>query len=167
VIHYTTDGSTPTGASTIYTAPIAVDATTTIRAIASAAGFSNSAVASAIYTIDLPAAATPTFSPAPGTYSKAQTVTISDSTPGAAIHYTVDGSTPTASSPVYTTPLQVSATTTISAIAVASGYSSSSVAVGAYVQSPAASASHGGGALSWISLLGLMALVVWRRRLLV
>jgi len=78
-------------------------------------------------------AATPTFSPAPGTYSAAQSVKLSDTTAGAVIHCTTDGTTtPTASSPVCTT-LQVGTTTTIKAIAVASGYNNSAVASGTYV----------------------------------
>jgi len=79
-----------------------------------------------------PAAATPTFSPAPGTYTSAQTVTISDTTPGATIYYTTDGSSPTASSNAYTSPLTVSASETLKAIAAASGYSNSVVAIAAY-----------------------------------
>ena len=39
-------------------------------------------------------AAAPTFSPAAGTYTSAQTVTISTTTSGASIRYTTDGSTP-------------------------------------------------------------------------
>ena len=65
-----------------------------LEAIATASGYSTSAVATAIYTITQPAAATPTFSPVAGTYSSTQTVTISDTTTGAAILYTTDGTTP-------------------------------------------------------------------------
>jgi hypothetical protein len=132
-IHYTTDGSTPTTSSPVYTAAIAVNTTTTINAIAAASAFSNSAVASGTYVINLPTAATPTFSPLPGTYSTAQSVTLSDTTPGATIYYTTDGSTPTVSSTKYTTPIAVSTTTTIKAIAAASGYNNSAVATGVYV----------------------------------
>jgi hypothetical protein len=75
--------------------------------------------------------ATPTFSPAPGTYTSAQTVTLSDATSGAVIHCTTNGTTPTANSPVCTT-LTVSATTNIEAIAVATGSNNSAVATGVY-----------------------------------
>src|SRR5258708_5702203 len=78
-IYYTTDGSTPTTASSKYSTAINVTATTTINAIAVASGYNNSSVASALFTIQLPAA-TPTFSPAAGSYTSAQSVTISDTT---------------------------------------------------------------------------------------
>ncbi len=62
--------------------------------------------------------ATPTFSPAPGRYADTQTVAISCTTTGAAIYYTLDGSTPTASSTPYTSALTISQTTTVKAVAV-------------------------------------------------
>ncbi|WP_328912122.1 MULTISPECIES: chitobiase/beta-hexosaminidase C-terminal domain-containing protein [unclassified Streptomyces] len=72
--------------------------------------------------------ATPTFSPAGGSFTSAQSVTISDATSGAAVHYTLDGSTPTASSATYGGALTISATTTVQAIAVKSGLTNSAVA---------------------------------------
>jgi hypothetical protein len=78
------------------------------------------------------AVATPAFSPAGGTFSSAQTVTISDATSGATIHYTLDGSAPTASSATYTGPLSITATTTVKAIAVLSGSTDSAVATATY-----------------------------------
>jgi uncharacterized repeat protein (TIGR03803 family) len=80
----------------------------------------------------LPAAATPTFSPAPGNYSSAQMVTISDTTTGAAIYYTNDGTTPTTGSAVYNGPITVNSTQTLQAIAGASGYNNSAVASATY-----------------------------------
>ena len=137
-IYYTTDGSTPTTASKIYSSAISVGSTTTIEAIATASGYSTSATSSAVYTINLPAAA-PTFTPAAGTYTSAQSVTLADSTPGATIYYTTDGSTPTTSSRVYATAISVAATTTINAIATASGYSTSAISSAAYtINLPAA-----------------------------
>ena len=76
--------------------------------------------------------ATPTFSPAAGTYSATQSVTISDSTSGAVIYYTTDGSTPTTASTKYSGAISVSKTETINALAQASGDTASTVATAAY-----------------------------------
>jgi hypothetical protein len=130
-IYYTTDGSTPTTSSKVYSSPISVSTTSTIQAIATAPGYSTSALSSASYTIALPAAA-PTFTPGAGTYTSAQTVTLADGTSGATIYYTTDGTMPTTSSKVYSSPISVASTTTIQAIAVASGYSTSSVSAATY-----------------------------------
>ena len=132
VIYYTTNGDEPTTSSARYTAAIKVSATETIRAIAVSSSSWNSVVISATYNIALPTAA-PTFTPAAGTYNSPQTVTISDSTRGATIYYTTNGAAPTVSSAKYTSAgIRVSATETVRAIAVASGYSTSSVAAAAY-----------------------------------
>jgi hypothetical protein len=50
-IYYTTDGSTPTTASSVYTGPITFTQTTTVRLMAAESGMTSSAVASAAYTI--------------------------------------------------------------------------------------------------------------------
>jgi polygalacturonase len=84
----------------------------------------------------LPTAAAPTFSPAPATYSSSQSVTLSDSTPGAVIYYTTNGTAPTTNSARYSAPLQLTATTTIEAMAAASGYSNSAVASATYTIAP-------------------------------
>jgi hypothetical protein len=79
-----------------------------------------------------PPAATPTFSVLPGSYTAAQSVSISDSTSGSTIYYTTNGTTPTTGSTVYSGPIIVSSTETIEAIATASGYSASAVASATY-----------------------------------
>lgn len=84
--------------------------------------------------------ATPTFTPAAGSYSSAQSVTISCTTSGATIHYTTDGSTPTSSSPTYTGAIPVSSTTTIKAIAEKSGMTNSDVASATYTITASCSA---------------------------
>ena len=83
-----------------------------------------------------PEAATPVFSVPAGTYNTTQTVTISDSSSGATIYYTLDNSTPTISSTHYTGAITVSASETIQAIAVASGYAASTVATASYTIPP-------------------------------
>jgi hypothetical protein len=50
-IYYTTNGTTPTTASTLYTTPVSVAANLTLQAIAVGTGFGPSAVGSAVYTI--------------------------------------------------------------------------------------------------------------------
>lgn len=73
-----------------------------------------------------PSVAAPVITPATGTYHEAQTVEITCATPGAAIYYTTDGTTPTTSSTLYTAPFEVSSTTTVTAIAVSNGLTSTS-----------------------------------------
>jgi probable HAF family extracellular repeat protein len=77
-------------------------------------------------------AATPTYSPKPGTYKVQQQVIINDTAPTATIYYTTDGSTPTTSSTPYTGPITVASNTTIKSIATVAGYPQSPVATGVY-----------------------------------
>ena len=130
-IYYTTDGSTPTTASTVYSGPFTVSTTETVQAIAAGTGSLQSPVASVTYTL-LTQTATPTFNPTPGAYISTQSVTISDTTSGATVYYTLDGSTPTTSSTKYTGPVSITASATLKAIATANGLSASAVASGAY-----------------------------------
>jgi hypothetical protein len=133
-IYYTTDGSAPTAASTAYTVPINISSSMTLRAFATAAGYSNSAIIDAAYVIQTtnPPAAAPSFNPAGGTYTAVQTVTITTTTAGATIYYTQDGNDPTAGSPVYSVPIQVAWNQTLKAMAVAAGFSPSPITSATY-----------------------------------
>ncbi len=89
---------------------------------------------------------TPVFSPAGGTINATTTVTITSSTSGATIYYTTNGTTPSSSNFAGTgsysgTTLTVSATTTVKAIAVKDGVSSS-VATVTFTYSSAASGNN-------------------------
>lgn len=75
---------------------------------------------------------TPTFSPDGGTFTSPQSVTISCATERATIYYTIDGTTPTASSTQYTEPITVSESLTLKAIAVKDD-EQSSVATASFV----------------------------------
>ncbi|MFI6099843.1 chitobiase/beta-hexosaminidase C-terminal domain-containing protein [Lentzea sp. NPDC051213] len=130
-IRYTVDGSTPTASSPLYSGPISVPSSRTVNAIGIKAGQPNSAVGSAAYVIGTPVA-TPTFSPPGGAYASAQTVTISTATSGSTIRYTVDGSTPTASSPLYSGPISVPTSRTVNAIGIKAGLANSAVASATY-----------------------------------
>jgi hypothetical protein len=130
-IYYTTDGTMPTINSQLYVSSIPVTATATINAIAVETGYLASPISTATYIIASGAAAAD-LSPAPGTYTAAQSVQLTDTTAGATISYTTDGTTPTHSSPVYTAPIVISATTTINSIASATGLADSGVSSGTY-----------------------------------
>jgi hypothetical protein len=92
-----------------------------------------------IETITLPVTTAPILSPGTGTYSLAQLVTMTDGTAGAVIYYTTDGSTPTVSSATYSTPITVSSTETVQAVAAASNYALSPVTTATYTITYAAS----------------------------
>jgi hypothetical protein len=76
--------------------------------------------------------ATPEITPAPGSYTGSQTVTITDASPNASIYYTSDGTAPATSSALYTGPFQITQSQTIEAIAIAPGLSQSDKAVATY-----------------------------------
>ena len=136
-IYYTIDGSTPitgTGTTLTYTGtPVQITQTTTLKVVAAITGWSTSNMATATYTLKV---ATPTFSPVAGVYTSAQSVSINDATSGVVIWYTTNGSTPTAGgagSTQYTgTAIPVNSTTTIKAIGVISGWTTSTLATGTY-----------------------------------
>ena len=130
-IRYTTDGTDPTFSSgTVYSEPIEVSCTTTLKAIAYKAGRDDSDVASATYEIKVP---NPTFNLASGTYKSAQSITLSDVMDGVTIYYTMttdgtDPAEPTMSDTEYTGAISLStnSTTKISAKAFKDGCATAS-----------------------------------------
>ena len=127
-IYYTTDGTTPSATNgSVYTAPFdLVTSPTTVKAIAIRGGHA-STEASETFQIQLAA---------PGiTISDSGLATIAPDQYGATIHYTINGTTPTASSSTYTSPVQLTNPQTIKAIAVKTGYTTSEVATADYITS--------------------------------
>jgi hypothetical protein len=118
-IYYTLDGSTPTTSSNVYSSALSISATTTLKAFAVDSVGNSSAIQTVTYTLEEvdTTAPTVTATPSAGTYTSAQSVTLSaDET--ATIYYTLDGSTPTTSSLVYSSPISIDTTTTIQFMAV-------------------------------------------------
>jgi alpha-tubulin suppressor-like RCC1 family protein len=125
-IYYTRNGAEPaeTDLSVASGGTVMVTESQTLKAKAFVTAIPPSATATAVYTMQV---ATPTFSPAGGTYTSPRTVSISTATPGSTLYYTTDGTVPTVSSPVYTAPFTVLTTTTVKAIGMKANWSNSSV----------------------------------------
>jgi alpha-tubulin suppressor-like RCC1 family protein len=130
-IRYTTDGSDPTVASTLYAGPVSVPTTTTLKAAGFKAGWTTSDLRSATYTMTFGTLAAPTFSPAPAGYLDSVAVTIS-ATVGATIRYTTNGATPVLSSTIYVSPVSLTQTTALKAKAWKVDYTESAVSSGTY-----------------------------------
>ena len=131
-IYYTLDGNDPTDASNAYTGAIHITETTTVKAIAIKNALS-SEIVSATYTIsNIETVATPVITPEAGSYNTPQQITIVCETAEAVIHYTTDGTDPTAESNSYTEPFTLSASATVKAIAVKEGMNNSQIASAAY-----------------------------------
>ncbi|HTQ29577.1 MAG TPA: chitobiase/beta-hexosaminidase C-terminal domain-containing protein [Opitutaceae bacterium] len=136
-IRYTTDGSIPTEThGTLYAGPVTIGpGDTTLQAVAYLSGQVTSRVSYGFYIVSgTSQVADPTFSPAAGTYASAQSVTISSATSGATIRYTTDGSTPSETvGTVYSnSPVSITSTTTLTAIAYKAGSADSNVVSAIY-----------------------------------
>lgn len=131
-IYYTTDGSIPTEASTLYTAPFQITETATIKAIAVMENYQNSDVATLTVTIIAPTVATPVFAPVTGTYADSVTFSLACATDNAVIRYTTDGTEPTEASTLYSAPITLTATTTVKAKAFKTDWFASETATAVY-----------------------------------
>ncbi|MDB5051211.1 MAG: hypothetical protein JWO30_4282 [Fibrobacteres bacterium] len=147
-LYYTTDGSTPTTASQKYTGPITLSATTTLKVIATRPGWRTSEVVTETYT-KMETVATPEANPLGRIFVNPIQVAITDATPGAVIRYTLDGSVPDTTSPVYSGPLTFTQTTTLKAKAFLTNWVASGVMTEVYTDAgtlvpPVANPSGGG-----------------------
>ena len=120
-IYYTTDGSNPSTASSQYSSPISLNATTTVKAIAVKDGVT-SEVSTKTFTKQEPTVEAPHISGGGEFVDSTQCTITAES--GAVIYYTKNGSTPTTSSTQYSGTLTITETCTVKAIAVKNGVSS-------------------------------------------
>ncbi len=120
-IYYTTNGTTPSSSNgNTYSSPFDVSAATTIKAIATKTGYWDSEVTIKSYS----QAATPSIQ-----NNGSNAISITCATAGVTIYYTTNGSTPTTSSAVYSSPLTENVSNvTIKAIAVKEGLINSTMA---------------------------------------
>lgn len=119
-IYYTIDGTEPTISSSTYSTPITqTESMTVIKAIAKA---TSDPFPTNVTTYYLPVCERPVISVSGGN------VSITCATEGATIHYTIDGSSTTSSSPTYTSPFAMGSAAEIRAIATKPGYVISSEA---------------------------------------
>ncbi len=136
-VRYTTNGSTPNATTgTVYSVPISIAVTTTIKAVTYDVTDNSiiSDVVTGVFTITLPTAAMPAPSPAAGAFDTPPSVTLTSATSGATIRYTLDGSTPSDSvGTIYSGPVPIPNTLTLKAIAYKAGHINSAVRTAAYI----------------------------------
>ena len=116
-IYYTTNGTTPTVSSSLYVQPFYIYTSATIKAIA-VKNSNTGAEAAAVFNLTGPFV---TISPNGATFSDSTTVSLTASSIGSSIYYTIDGSVPTAASLVYNAAFKIYNTTTVKAIAIKNG----------------------------------------------
>jgi hypothetical protein len=80
-------------------------------------------------------ASAPVFTPNGASFTNSVNVSLSTTTPGAQIYFTLDGSNPTAASPQFTAPFAVTNTTTVRAIAIKAGLFDSAITSAVFIKS--------------------------------
>ena len=139
VLRYTLDGRQPTPADPPLpvSGQVLVDKSVTVKVVGFRAGWTPSDTGSESYFLQTGTAASPAFSPPPGTYSTPQWVALYSATPNAVMRYTLDGTTPGYDSPVYFEPLFLDLSTTITARAFAADLAPSPASSGLFAVSSA------------------------------
>lgn len=139
-LHYTANGAEPTTSDTTVASgsTVSIASSLTLKVRGWRSGWTTSDLTSANYLLSLGTASTPTITPGSGTYAAEQTVTLTTSTSGAVIRYTLDGSEPTLTSALYTAPLKVSAPKTVKARAFKKDWNGSATASATYAFSDGA-----------------------------
>lgn len=129
-IYYTTDGSTPDKSAIEYSDPIILDRTMEIKAIAIKDGLVDSEIYSSKYIAKVK---TPIIALSAGTYTSEQETSITCATEGAAIHYSLDGSSPSTSSLICSSTIPLTRNATLKVVATKEGLEDSEIVSGSYV----------------------------------
>jgi YD repeat-containing protein len=132
VLRYTVDGSDPVETSPLYTGAFQVATTTTVKAAGFKPGWTRSDIRSATINMNFGTAPTATPSPAPGSYVGEVTVSLSTAIPGAIIRYTTNNTFVSTSSPIYSGPFTLVATTGVRSRVYHADYNTSSELVSTY-----------------------------------
>lgn len=122
-IRYTLDGTTPGANSSLYSSAITLNATTTVKAVAIKDGVTSSVANKTFTKSSTPVVNAPSISGTTPFETSTQVTMSADS--GAEIRYTTDGSNPTSGSTLYSSPITLNATTTVKAVAIKGGVTSS------------------------------------------
>ena len=130
-IHYTTSGVDPTtnDPAVAQGSTVTVATGNTLKAVAYRADLQPSPVSAATYTLQ---AGAPVFNPPQGPLANGQLVTITSVTSNSVIRYTLDGSTPGGSSPIYSGPVDVHTVGVLTAVATRSGFANSPTVQSSY-----------------------------------
>jgi hypothetical protein len=104
-----------------------------------------------IYTLRLPAAATPVITPNGAIFTNSISVALATATSGAQIYYTLDGTSPTSNSMLYASPLTLTNTVALKAVTRAPDFANSPAALSFFgdVSAPATVSGFGGNGAGW------------------
>ncbi len=144
VMYYTTNGTTPTTSDAIIAsgASVLIPGTTTLKAMAVRAGLDDSAVKTALYTINpsstnpTQTASAPVISPTNQDFASSLTVTLTCTNTGGVIYYTLDGSEPSTASASVSSggTVTISNSTVVSAVTGVSNMNLSPVTTGLFAK---------------------------------